>query len=410
MARVLEHDSKQLLQRLNIPVPKGKVAASPSEAELMALEIGFPVVIKALVPVGKRGKAGVISFAANAAEVIAETQRILGMTVSYYPVEKVLIESKLAIKQELYLSVSIDKNRRLPVVIASSMGGTDVEELSEKHPGQVVKIYVDPFVGLHRYKAVEIWSELGIRGKLLRQLAEITFNLYRGFTQYDATIWEINPLVITAEEEVIAASSVLSIDESAIYRQCDLQDMVTRGSDRTWRPLTELEKHMVAVNEAEPYRGTARYTELESGDIGFMCGGGGASLLLMDALIKAGGRPANYSEVGGNPTEEKVYGLCKGILSKSGVKGFLLAHNITSNTQIDVVARGVVRAFRELGLDPSSFPVVVREAGTHDEAGKKILEDFGIEYHGEDITLTEAARLIVAKMSGRTENHQGGDN
>lgn len=397
MARILEHNSKELLNRLKIPVPPGSAAENPGQAQEIAERIGLPVVVKALVPAGKRGKAGAIGFADTAEEAYTQAKRILEMTVARFPVGQVLIEKKLSIQQELYISITIDENRRMPVIIASTCGGIDIEELNKKHPDKISQTHVNPFVSLPMYKAIEIWSELGLEGDILRQAGVILFGLYQSFIEFDATLLEINPLVVTTDNKVIAAASVLNVDESALYRQPQLQSL-KMGSSRAWRPLTELEKHMVAVNEQEAYRGTARYTEFDKGDIGFMCGGGGASLLLMDAVKKAGGRPANYSEVGGNPTENKVYGLCKGILSKPGVKGFFLAHNITNNTQIDVVARGVVRALKELNINPLKFPVVVREAGTHDAEGKKIFDAAGIEYHGEDITLNQAAQLIVSRM------------
>lgn len=398
MARILEHHSKALLKELGLPVPEGSAVSTAREAVEAAEKIGFPVVLKALVPVGKRGKAGAIRFAATAGEVSREAAALLAMTVSHYPVEQVLVEQKLEIGQEMYLSVTMDKSKRLPVIIAGSAGGMEIEELGREHPDRISSTHVDPFMGLPAFKAIEIWSALGLTGGLLRQAGSVTARLYSAFTGYDCTILEINPLVVTVDEKVIIADSVLSIDEGSLYRQPELQGMLQAGSDRAWRPLTELEKHLVAVNEAEAYRGTARYTEMDGGDIGFMCGGGGASLLLMDALIEAGGRPANYSEVGGNPPESKVYGLCKGILSKEGVKGLFLAHNITSNTRIDVMASGVVRALKDLGIDPASFPVVIREAGTFDAGGKKIFEDYGIEYHGDDMTLTRAAQLMVERM------------
>jgi succinyl-CoA synthetase beta subunit len=398
VARILEHDSKALIKKLGVPVPEGAAASTPEEARDLAIRIGLPVVIKALIPSGKRGKAGAIRFAETAEEAFHQAADILGITVSYYPVEKVLVEQKLAIKRELYLSITIDKNKRAPVIIASSVGGIDIEELSREHPDKISRTHVDPDLGLKAYKSIEIWSDLGLEGNILRQASGILSRLYNAFIKYDATILEINPLVITEDEKVMVAASVLGIDESGLYRQPELKNLVQAGSDRAWRPLTELEKHLVAVNEQDAYRGTARYTEMDFGDIGFMCGGGGASLLLMDALNKAGGRPANYSEVGGNPPENKVYGLCKGILSKKGVKGFFLAHNITSNTQIDVVAKGVVRALKDMGIDPATFPVVVREAGTYDVEGKRIFEEAGIEYHGDDITLTQAAHKMVEKM------------
>ena len=398
MARILEHYGKALLGKLGLPVPGGAAASTVPEAVETAEKIGYPVVLKALVPVGKRGKAGAIRFADTAEEVSRHAAALLEMNVGHYPVEKLLVEQKMEIRKELYLSITIDKNRCLPVIVACSAGGMDIEELGRKHPDRISYTHIDPFMGLPAFKSVEIWSALGLSGGLLRQAGAATARLYSAFVKYDCTILEINPLVITADDRVVAVDTVLSVDESSLYRQPELEGMFQAGSDRAWRPLTDLEKHLVAVNEEEAYRGTARYTELDGGDIGFMCGGGGASLLLMDALNRAGGRPANYSEVGGNPTENKVYGLCKGILSKKGVKGLFLAHNITSNTRIDVMAAGAVRALKDMGIDPAAFPVVIREAGTFDAEGKKIFEDYGITYHGDDITLTQAAYRMVERM------------
>ncbi len=398
MARILEDHGKGLLAELKIPIPTGRAAATAAEAVQVAQEIGFPVAIKGLIPIGKRGKAGAIRFADSKDEAFEQAKEILEMTISGYPVEQVLVEQKLAIAQEMYLSITIDKTAQQFVVVASLLGGVDIEELSREYPDKVSKTHINPLIGLPGYKAIEIWSDLGLTGQLLRQASTLLLGLYQMFVRYDATLVEINPLVVTAEGTIVAAACVLSIDENALYRQPALADMVQPGSDRAWRPLTELEKELIAASAKEAYRGTARYTEFDGGDIGFMCGGGGASLLLMDALRQAGGRPANYSEIGGNPPESKVNSLCKGIISKPGVKGLFVAHNITNNTQIDLMAKGVVSALAEMGIDLERFPVVVREAGTHDEAGRQIFTAAGIEYHGDDITLGEAACLMVEKM------------
>jgi succinyl-CoA synthetase beta subunit/citryl-CoA synthetase large subunit len=194
------------------------------------------------------------------------------------------------------------------------------------------------------------------------------------------------------------AAAVMSIDDSAMYRQPALNGMIQLGSERAWRPLTDLEKQMVEVNESDPYRGTARYTEMPEGEIGFMCGGGGGSLLCFDTLKAFGGSPANYSEVGGNPPEDKVYGLTKGILSKPGVKSLFVCHNITNNTQVDVLARGIVRALKDLSIDCRTFPVVVREAGVNDSAAREIFMSAGVEYYGDDATITEACGRMVSLL------------
>ena len=394
----MEHHSKELIRRLGINVPRGGPASSAEEAGRLAAELGGPVVVKALVPVGKRGKAGAIKFAAGPDQAAVAAAELLGMTVRNFPVDLVLVEEKLDIRQEWYLSITQDKEKKMPAVIAGALGGIDVEEISRTQPESLVVRTIDPFTGISEYQAREIWSDLGVEGKLLPSAAGLLVKLYRLFTDSDATLLEINPLAVTASGELSAAASVLSLDDAALYRQPELSKLVQSGSDRAWRPLTDLEIRMVEVNEADPYRGTARYTEMPGGEIGFMCGGGGGSLLCFDALVAYGGRPANYTEVGGNPPEQKVYGLTRGILSKPGVKGLFVAHNITNNTQVDVLALGIVRALNDLEVDPGSFPVVVREAGVNDAAAREIFTAAGVEYYGEEITMTEAAARMVRRM------------
>lgn len=398
MARVLENISKSIIKEEGIPTPEFSVAKSPEEVKEQAAEFHNGIVLKALVPVGKRGKAGAIKFPTSADEAAKAAQELFGMVVKHFPVEEVLVEEKLDINKELYLSITIDKKEQLPVVIASTVGGIDIEELSNKHPDKICKVHVDPIIGLPDYKCREIWVDLGISGRLLRGLAAVMGRLYKVFVKYDCTILEINPLVLTGENETKAAACVMGVDDASIFRQKRLAQQVQMGSERTWRPMTDLEKQMVEVNEADPYRGTARYTEMEGGEVGFMCGGGGGSLLLFDTLVKLGAQPANYSEFGGNPTAEKVYGLAKGIMSKPGVKGLFVCGNITNNTQVDNVATGIVKAVTKMGKDPQKYPILVRFAGVNDEVGRKILEEAGIEYHGEDVTMSEAARLMVEKM------------
>lgn len=398
MARLLENISKQLLSKEGVPVPKFFVATTPEEAKKAAQDIGGEVVIKALVPIGKRKKAGIIKFAMNPEETAEFAFELLGKSVQFFPINKVLVEEKINIKEELYVSITIDKNIQLPIIIASIVGGIDIEEMSKKYPDKISKTYVDPVIGLPDYKSREIWSGLGITGKLLRQYSNVLGILYKVFLKYDCTILEVNPLVLTKERGIQAAAVVMSVDDLAVYRQKAISEHIELGSERSWKPLTNIEKQVVAVNEADPYRGTARYTEMDGGEVGFMCGGGGASLLLFDTLVKLGAQPANYTEFGGNPPERKVYGLAKAIISKPGVKCLFVCGNITNNTQVDEVARGIVRAVKDSGKDPKKYPILVRYAGVKDEIGKQIIEEEGIEYHGDDITMVEAARLMVGKL------------
>ena len=276
LGRLLENHSKQLLAENQIPLPRFLVAGNASEAIESARQLGCEVVVKALVPVGKRGKAGAIKFAADPESCAAATWELLGMVVRHYPVEQVLVEEKLAIDQELFVSITLDKSARKIAILASSAGGIDVEEISVKYPEQMKILRVDPFRGLADFQAKQLWAELGLGGAVLRQATDILIKLYKMFVKYDCTILEINPLAITKEAKVIAAAALMAVDDSAMYRHPELSAYVQIGSDRAWRPLTALEKQVVEVNEADPYRGTARYTEIDGGDIGFMCGGEGA--------------------------------------------------------------------------------------------------------------------------------------
>jgi succinyl-CoA synthetase beta subunit/citryl-CoA synthetase large subunit len=398
VGRLLESSSKQLLAENAIAVPRSFVATSPAEAREKAELLGGKVVLKALVPIGKRGKAGAIKFASNPAMAAELAGQMLGTVVRHYPVEKILVEEKLAIERELFVSFTIDKMRRRHAVLVSSAGGIDVEEISAKYPELMQIIHIDPYKGLADFRAKEVWAELGLEGTVLRQASDMLLKLYRFFVKYDCTILEINPLAVTKDNKVIAAASVMAVDDSAMFRHPELADAVQVGSDRAWRPLTELEKQVVEVNEADPYRGTARYTEMDGGDIGFMCGGGGASLLMFDELLSHGGKPANYTEFGGNPPEKKVYGLVIGILSKPGVRGLIVCGNITNNTQVDVVSRGIVAAIKDKGIDPRKFPVLVRYAGVNDAVGREVFTAAGVEYYGEEITMTVAAKKMVEKM------------
>jgi succinyl-CoA synthetase beta subunit/citryl-CoA synthetase large subunit len=398
MARVLENIGKGLLRKMGVATPEFRVVSNSEEAVIAAADIGYPVVIKALVTVGKRGKAGAVKFADNSKEAEKIAQEILSLTVRNFPVEQLLIEEKLDISQELYVSITFDSAKRCPVIIASTEGGMDIEEIARTRPEKIVKYPVNILEGLYPYQAKEIWSDIGLTGNALQQATQTLWNLYQGFENYDATILEVNPLAITSSGKIVAAAILMGVDDDALYRQKELLGKVEEGSDRAWRPLTDLEKKMVAVDAAEPYRGTARYTEMDGGDIGLIAGGGGGSLLAYDTLVRLGGTPANYTEFGGNPTETKVAGLVRGVLSKPGVKGLFMSVNITNNTQTDVVAKGFISGLHDMNIDPSRFPILVRLAGVNDHEAKKIFIKGGIEYYGDDVSMEDAANLFNEKM------------
>ncbi|MEW6660950.1 MAG: ATP-grasp domain-containing protein [Bacillota bacterium] len=399
MARILEDYSLNYLKNAGISVVKFGVASNPEETASLAAFLAKEVVIKALVPVGKRGKAGAVKFATQPEEAKQAAEAILGTSIGNFPVQKVLVAEKVQASVEMYVSISIDQRSASPVIIFSLNGGMDIEEIAVQKPEKMVSFFLDPLQGFTAHQSVEMLEQAGLEGAQLREVAEVLRKLYKTFVSLDATLLEINPLFLTHEGEVVIPACVLKVDDSALFRHPDLESITLEGSERAWRPLTELERKVQAVQDRDPYRGTARYTELESGNIGFMCGGGGGSLVLFDDLVKFGGKPANYTEFGGNPPEEKVYGLAINILSKPGVQGLFVSHNITNNTQVDVEARGIVRAIKDLGLDPAKFPVVVRVPGVNEAEGLRIFREAGIECYGEDLTMTGSAKRMVEKMA-----------
>jgi succinyl-CoA synthetase beta subunit len=400
VARIPEQHSKIFLARHSISVPRGEVANSPREAVSAARRLGGPVVLKALVAQNRRAKAGGIRFPTGLDEIESAAAGLLSASIGGSSADAVLVEERLDLERELFFSLVIDKDRQLPVALASMSGGIDIEETQARDPETIQTATLDPWGRDIGHRLRTLWSSLGLTGPDLHAVAALSERAAGLFFSWDATILELNPIGLVRGEEgsgrAVAVGVVLGIDDQALGRQPELAAVADRGADQR-RPSTELELQALEIASVEPYRGTARFMELE-GEIGLLVGGGGGSLVFFDAVRRAGARPACYTEIGGNPSAEKVRGLTRVVLSCPGVKGLLVGHNITNNTQVDLVAQGVVAALQELGIDPRMFPVVAREVGTGDERGRVLFEQAGIEYLGEDSTLEEGARRIVERV------------
>lgn len=400
VSRLLEHDSKMLLAQAGISVPRGQVVSSAHAAAAFAGLMPGGVVIKALVPANRRAKSGLVVFAEGpAAEV--QAAGLLSRTFEDAPIERLLVEERVAIERELFFSITLDKARKSVVALASLVGGIDIEQTSTENPHLVGAIELDSLRGVQPHAVRRLWSALGLSGPTLVAIVDVCVRATRAFFESDATILELNPLaLVTAADEsaprAVAVGAVIALDDNARARHADLAMLAL--PDQGWRPPTLLERQAMDVAAFEPYRGTARFIELE-GDIALLVGGGGGSLVFFDAVQRAGGRPACYTEIGGNPSAEKVRLLTNVVLSCPGVRGLLVGHNITNNTQVDLIAAGVVQALDDLGLDARQFPVVAREVGTHDDVGRTIFEEARVEYLGEEVTMDDAARLIVRRVA-----------
>ena len=396
MARLLEHHAKAILGEAGVPTPRGQAARSPAEAASVARRLGGPVVVKALVPSNRRAKAGGVRFADTPPGAAEAAGAVLARSFDGRTAEAVLVEEQVAIERELYLSLLVDRDRARAIALLSVDGGVDVET-AVQDAGRVEIVELDPFGRVEPDTFLEPWRRLGLAGDALAATVDVSTFAATAFFANEATILELNPIgLVEGGTAAVAVGALLAIDDAALGRHPELTELMEPGADR-WRAPTALELEAARVAAKEPHRGTARFIELE-GEIGVLSGGGGASLVVFESVRRAGGRPACFTEIGGNPTAEKVQGLADVVLRCPRVCGMLVAHNLTSNTQVDLIAAGVVAALRARGLDPRTFPVVAREAGTHDEAGRAVFEDAGVEYLGEEHSLESAARRIVERV------------
>lgn len=391
--RLLEYESKEILAKKGIPIPSGVLV---SGHEYVTTPI--PAMIKAQVPIGGRQKAGGVVDAKDKKEVIAKLEQMLGSSVRGYRVNKVLVEEKLAdITQEFYLGITYDTVAKEPVAIFSGEGGIDIEELARKKPEKVKKRYFSIRTGLPEYLAREMISSAGITGKLLLGLSKIFSLLSNIFLENDATIAEINPLAQTADGKRVALDCHLEVDDDALFRNQSIADKEKEPSRIEGKgKQSDFEKRAAEIDNMDQRGVAGRLIEFD-GNLGLIIGGGGASLTAFDAVLRHGGRPANYCEIGGNPSVLKAKELTKHILSKPGVDKVAVIMNIVSNTRVDLMARGVIKGILEAGRAPSETLAVFRIPGAWEEEGFKILSKYDVDYCDRSVSIDEAARKAVEK-------------
>jgi succinyl-CoA synthetase beta subunit len=391
--RLLEYESKEILASHGIPTPVGAVVSSPDH-----ISISTPLVMKAQIPIGGRQKAGGVVDALDQSDVESKLRQMLGSTVRGFRVNKVLVEEKLAIAQEFYLGITYDTVVKEPIAIFSAEGGVDIEELALREPEKVQRRHFSVRSGLPEYMAREMISQTGITGRTLLGLSTIFSLLAAIFLEQDATIAEINPLAQTKDGKRVALDCHLEIDDDALYRHPDSAEKEKDPSRiRGSRTASDFEKKAAEIDSLDQKGVAGRLIEFD-GNLGLIIGGGGASLTAFDAVQRHGGHPANYCEIGGNPSVLKTKELTKHILSKPGVEKIAVIMNVVSNTRVDLMARGVIKGILEAGRNPSDTLAVFRIPGAWEEEGFKILSKYGVDYCDRSVSIDEAARKGVEKL------------
>jgi succinyl-CoA synthetase beta subunit len=397
--RFYEYEAKALLAKGGVPVSKGGVANSVAEAERIAREVGGELVLKSQVLSGGRMKAGGVKFASTAEEARTAAEQILQLEIGGQQPRGVLVESKQPVKQEYYAGVIYDAIAKLPVAIFSDMGGIDIEEVAEKHPEHVARVHFSTFAPFPEFKMKELVASLGISGSELNALSRIMAQLAQTFLKYGLTLAEVNPLAQLQDGKFIALDSHMDMEEEARDQQKAILAELGIGDDETRqaRPPTPFELRGAEV-DASDHRGVAGRVVEFDGNLGCVIGAGGGSLTIFDALRKHGGKPANYCEIGGNPSVKKACELTKLILSKPGVEKICVIMNVVSNTRVDIVARGVIKGVVESGYDPAEKIAIFRIPGSWEDEGYKILEKYGVTYADRTVPMSEAARRAVEAM------------
>jgi len=369
-----EYQSKQIFARYGIPIPKGRVAATAQEAEQIAEELGGRVVIKSQVLVGGRGKAGGIRLAKNPDEAEEMATQILAMEIKGLPVRKVLVDEAAQIEKEIYLGITNDRAARKPVMMSSSAGGVEIEEVARKTPEMIIKVHIDPLLGLRDYQARDIAAGIDLPREHWKVFGQIAHGLWKAYVDCDATLAEINPLVVTSDNRLLALDGKMVLDDNALFRHPDLAEM--RDLD------------VEAPSEIEARKYGLSFIKLD-GNIGCMVNGAGLAMTTMDIIKLFGGEPANFLDIGGGAGADKVAAALRIILGDPNVKAVLF--NVFGGiTRGDEVARGILTALKEV---KPRVPMVIRLMGTNAEEGRQILADANM-ITAE--TLADAARKAVA--------------
>jgi succinyl-CoA synthetase beta subunit len=373
--KLFEHEAKTILAKYGIPTPQGGLAADAGQAREAVGKLKSPWVVKAQVLVAGRGKAGGILFADTAEEAEKAAEKLLHMNIKGIPVRSVWVEEKIQIKRELYFGLTTDRFNQSYVVIASAVGGMEIEEIAKKSPEKVVKMLIDPQHGFHDFHARLIAKKMGYSGSQLSELGRIFAGLYRAGMDYDAELIEMNPLVETVDGKFVAADARIIMDDNALFRHQEYRKRLLEGEGE------------LSPEEIEAMKNDLAYVKLD-GDIGVIGNGAGLVMATLDTIQYYGGKPANFLDVGGGAPAERIATALRIVLSDPNVKALFI--NILGGiTRCDEVARGILEAKTKVGV---TKPAVIRLVGTNEEEGKRILTEAGV--HALE-SMEEAAQRVV---------------
>ncbi len=373
-----EYRSKQIFANYGIPIPSGRVAANAADAKQLAEELGGHVVIKSQILVGGRGKAGGIRLAKSPQQAEDLATKILGMEIKGLPVRKILVDEAASIETEIYLGITNDRSERKPVMMASSAGGVEIEQIAKETPDKIVKVHIDPLLGLRDYHVRDMAAGIDLPREHWRTFGQIGRGLWQAYLRSDATLAEINPLVITSQNRLLALDGKMVLDDNALFKHPDLAEM--RDVDVEPKAETEARKYSLSFIKLDGY-------------IGCMVNGAGLAMATMDIIKLHGGKPANFLDIGGGASSEKVAAALRIILSDANVKAVLF--NIFGGiTRGDEVARGILAALREV---KTNVPMITRLVGTNAEEGRRILSEANM-ITAE--TLVDAAKKAISAAQG----------
>ncbi len=376
--KLYEYQSKQIFARYEIPIPRGAVAATPTEAKEIAGRFGRKVVVKSQVLAGGRNKAGGIKTANNPDEAQLQAERLLGAKVKGLTVQKVLVEEAADIEEEIYMAIVIDRTVRKPVLLVSVKGGLELEMIARQEPKAIMRLPIDPLLGLLDFQVRNLAFDLGLRRRSVVSFVKIAQRLYLAFSQCDATLVEIDPLMVTSDEKLIVVGAIMELDDNALFRHPDLIERDDLQAE------TETER--------QAYERGLSYIKL-NGEIGCIVNGAGLAMATMDIINHYGGRPANFLDIGGGANADKVATALRIILSDPKVKA-VLCNIFGGLTRCDEVARGILMALAEIKSNP---PLVVRLAGTNETEGRAIL---AAANYTSTRSFREAAEKVVALAKG----------